>query len=128
MFSPESEGAAFMVSRETREAADVHSGLLNAKKLGHVSLISHILFWSFGGWCEVATGEAGSPLPDNWHSLLVQARISSSVAVLCLVISVGCGVSMVAGKRMPPVSSMLSLLLLGPASFFCCSMVTSNVF
>jgi len=128
VFSPESEGAAFMVSRETREAADAHSGLLNARNLGHVSLISHILFWFFVGWCEVATGEAGSPLPDNWDSLLLQARISSSVAVLCLIISFGCGVSVVAGKRMPPVSSVLSLLLLGPASFFCWSMVTSNVF
>jgi hypothetical protein len=117
-----------MVSRETREAAEARSGLLKANYLGYLSFTSHILFWFFVGWCEVATGEAGSPLPDNWESLLLQSKISSSVAVLCLVISVGCGVSMVAGKRTPPVSSVTSLLLLGPASYFCWSMVTTNVF
>ena len=101
---------------------------VTAKNIGRVSLMAHILFWFFVGWCEVATGEAGSPLPDNWESMLLQARISSSVAVLCLVISFGCGIVMVAGKRMPPVSSVASLLLLGPASLFCWSMLTSNVF
>jgi hypothetical protein len=116
------------MSRETREAADAHSGFSKTRNPGCVSLMAHILFWFFVGWCEVVTGEAGSPLPDNWESLLLQSRISSSVAVLCLVISCGCGVVMVAGKRMPPVSSVASLLLLGPALLVCWSMVTSNVF
>ena len=128
MCGPESEGAEARVSRETRETLDAHSGLLKSNCPGYASLISHILFWFFVGWCEVATGEAGSPLPDNWESLLLQSKISSFDAVLCLVISVGCGVSMVARKRMPPVSSVTSLLLLGPALYFCWSIVTTHVF
>jgi hypothetical protein len=107
------------MSRETR---------LKPNYLEYVSLIFHILFWFCAGWWEVAAGEAGSPLPDNWESLLLQSKVSSSIAVICLVISIGCGVSMVATKRWPPVSSVISLLLLGPTLLFCWSMLTTKVF
>lgn len=79
-------------------------------------------------WWEVITGEAGSPLPDNRESLLIQSRISACAAVLCLLTSIACGIGMMARERRPPVSSVISLPLLVPVFFLWWSTITTNAF
>lgn len=88
------------------------------KLWARLSLMFHIGFWLSAFLLFLVTGEAGSPLPENWRELLFWCHVLQWAILSTLCASAICAVFSLRREGKIPISGAASLVLLIFIAYF----------